>query len=311
MNWSRRNARLSLRIAGKTVLDRGRAFADAASDLSGNRTRTRNHCAGIRSRAKLGNAVDAIRELLRGRMEVSGPVTTGQLADNSDACRVRKLKARCWAWKQKVSFCAENFIRTAIEQEWCDRRLLARIHRLTIDRLRAEIQPVSAAGFLSVPFCVAARRFRPSRGRPGRIAIGPGTTRRLRTAAGVVGIGGSERARSRLRSGMARSPLFFWARWLGAVELASKSESARICAVADKSDCTLSAGKSSSTGCAWPQRSRQWNFPPCAIGCARHVGAWRRGFFHRTCAANRFASVASGRSAVGAGGARFCHLRQL
>jgi len=29
------------------------------------------------------------------------------------------------------------------DQEWCDRRLLARIHRLTIDRLRAEIQPVS------------------------------------------------------------------------------------------------------------------------------------------------------------------------
>jgi len=33
------------------------------------------------------------------------------------------------------------------EQEWCDRRLLARIHRLTIDRLRAEIQPVSAQDF--------------------------------------------------------------------------------------------------------------------------------------------------------------------
>src|SRR6059036_3325344 len=33
------------------------------------------------------------------------------------------------------------------QQEWCDRRLLARIHRLTIDRLRAEIQPVSAQDF--------------------------------------------------------------------------------------------------------------------------------------------------------------------
>src|SRR5213078_4054659 len=31
--------------------------------------------------------------------------------------------------------------------EWCDRRLLARIHRLTINRLRAEIQPVSIADF--------------------------------------------------------------------------------------------------------------------------------------------------------------------
>jgi ATP-dependent Lhr-like helicase len=40
-----------------------------------------------------------------------------------------------------------KFHPNAEEQEWCDRRLLARIHRLTIDRLRAEIQPVSAQDF--------------------------------------------------------------------------------------------------------------------------------------------------------------------
>ncbi len=33
------------------------------------------------------------------------------------------------------------------EIEWCDRRLLARIHRLTINKLRAEIQPVSIAEY--------------------------------------------------------------------------------------------------------------------------------------------------------------------
>src|SRR5690349_17786978 len=32
--------------------------------------------------------------------------------------------------------------------EWCDRRLLARIHRYTLNKLRSEIQPVSAADFL-------------------------------------------------------------------------------------------------------------------------------------------------------------------
>lgn len=32
--------------------------------------------------------------------------------------------------------------------EWCERRLLARIHRYTVERLRAEIEPVTAAGFL-------------------------------------------------------------------------------------------------------------------------------------------------------------------
>src|SRR5262245_43645357 len=32
--------------------------------------------------------------------------------------------------------------------EWCDRRLLARIHRYTLNKLRSEIEPVSAADFL-------------------------------------------------------------------------------------------------------------------------------------------------------------------
>jgi ATP-dependent Lhr-like helicase len=43
-----------------------------------------------------------------------------------------------------------------MEQEWCDRRLLARIHRLTIKRLRAEIQPVSVSDFCR--FLVAWQR---------------------------------------------------------------------------------------------------------------------------------------------------------
>ena len=34
------------------------------------------------------------------------------------------------------------------ELEWCHRRLLARIHRLTIGRLRREIEPVTTADFV-------------------------------------------------------------------------------------------------------------------------------------------------------------------
>ncbi len=32
--------------------------------------------------------------------------------------------------------------------EWCDRRLLARIHRLTVATLRKQIEPVTAAQFM-------------------------------------------------------------------------------------------------------------------------------------------------------------------
>ena len=38
------------------------------------------------------------------------------------------------------------------EREWCDRRLLARIHRYTLSRLRAEIEPVSPVDFMRFLF---------------------------------------------------------------------------------------------------------------------------------------------------------------
>ena len=46
-------------------------------------------------------------------------------------------------------------LRTRIEglRAWCDRRLLARIHRYTLDRLRKEIEPVTAAQFLRFLAC--------------------------------------------------------------------------------------------------------------------------------------------------------------
>ncbi|MFL6624171.1 MAG: helicase-related protein [Sulfurifustis sp.] len=42
--------------------------------------------------------------------------------------------------------------RTQPNVEWCERRLLARIHRYTVDRLRAEIEPVAASDFLRFLF---------------------------------------------------------------------------------------------------------------------------------------------------------------
>jgi ATP-dependent Lhr-like helicase len=39
-----------------------------------------------------------------------------------------------------------------VTQEWCDRRLLARIHRATLQRLRAEIQPITPADFMRFLF---------------------------------------------------------------------------------------------------------------------------------------------------------------
>ena len=89
---------------------------------------------------------NAIRELLRGRMEVSGPVTVTQLEEILNLPR-SEIDGALLALEGEGFVLRGKFHADAAEQEWCDRRLLARIHRLTIDRLRAEIQPVSAQDF--------------------------------------------------------------------------------------------------------------------------------------------------------------------
>ena len=89
---------------------------------------------------------DAIRELIRGRMEASGPVTVVDLAGILSLPR-SEIDAALLALEAEGFVLRGKFRPDAAEQEWCDRRLLARIHRLTVDRLRAEIQPVSPQDF--------------------------------------------------------------------------------------------------------------------------------------------------------------------
>ncbi|MES1189954.1 MAG: DEAD/DEAH box helicase [Steroidobacter sp.] len=93
---------------------------------------------------------DAIVELLRGRLQASGPVTASSLSQllmiaitHIDAALLT-LEAQGFAMRGQFTPDA-----TQLKQlEWCERRLLARIHRHTIQTLRAEIEPVSAATFM-------------------------------------------------------------------------------------------------------------------------------------------------------------------
>jgi len=89
---------------------------------------------------------DAIRELLRGRMEICGPTTAQALAEFLHL-RQSEIDAGLLALEAEGFVLRGKFHPGAQETEWCDRRLLARIHRLTINRLRAEIQPVTIAEF--------------------------------------------------------------------------------------------------------------------------------------------------------------------
>jgi len=89
---------------------------------------------------------EALRELVRGRMEVVGPTTVSVLAKVL-LLTTGEIEAALLALEAEGFILRGKFNPGAPELEWCDRRLLARIHRLTLNRLRAEIQPVTVENF--------------------------------------------------------------------------------------------------------------------------------------------------------------------
>jgi ATP-dependent Lhr-like helicase len=93
----------------------------------------------------------ALMELVRGRMALAGPIAPRHLGAplgfDHDAASQLLL-----ALEADGAVLRGWFSPGAVEEEWCDRRLLARIHRATLQRLRAEIQPVSQSDFMRFLF---------------------------------------------------------------------------------------------------------------------------------------------------------------
>ncbi len=118
-----------------------------------------------REAAKAWTKEDAIRELVRGRLEVIGPTTSADIAaalglgPGDVDLALAALEHEGFALRGRFSSGVDGL-------EWCERRLLARIHRYTLDRLRKEIEPVSASDFLRF-------LFRWQRLAPGSRAEGP------------------------------------------------------------------------------------------------------------------------------------------
>jgi ATP-dependent Lhr-like helicase len=105
---------------------------------------------------------DALVEILRGRLDGLGPVTVAELADsfsltaNQIETALIQLESEGFAMRgqftPEASKAGEPQSGLPALQEWCSRRLLARIHSYTLNRLRKEIEPVSAADFLRFLF---------------------------------------------------------------------------------------------------------------------------------------------------------------
>jgi ATP-dependent Lhr-like helicase len=102
----------------------------------------------------LGGAVEdrdtALRELVRSRFEALGPVTADALAQPF-GLQAHDVLPALLALEQQGTAMRGNFTGATRDgeavEEWCERRLLARIHRYTLKRLRNEIEPATLADY--------------------------------------------------------------------------------------------------------------------------------------------------------------------
>jgi ATP-dependent Lhr-like helicase len=108
-------------------------------------------------------------EIVRGRLEGLGPVTASAIATSlsvpASSINIALIALEAEGFAMRGRFTKDAAVRdpdaaqhtnaardSDAAEEWCERRLLARIHRYTVKRLRAEIEPVQAREFLRFLF---------------------------------------------------------------------------------------------------------------------------------------------------------------
>ncbi len=110
------------------------------------------------SYSQIASREDALMEVFRGRLDGLGPVTVDALATASDLTSndvevaLVRLEAEGYVMRGR-------FTPGTTETEWVARRLLARIHSYTLNRLRQEIEPVATTDF--VRFLLAWQKVAP------------------------------------------------------------------------------------------------------------------------------------------------------
>ncbi|MEO5700185.1 MAG: DEAD/DEAH box helicase [Casimicrobiaceae bacterium] len=88
----------------------------------------------------------ALVELVRSRMQILGPATPQDVATGLGVAAAEVEAALAVLAREGVVM--EGRFTPGAGIQWCDRALLARIHRATIERLRKEIEPVATQDFM-------------------------------------------------------------------------------------------------------------------------------------------------------------------
>ncbi|MFP5231871.1 MAG: DEAD/DEAH box helicase [Acidobacteriota bacterium] len=104
-------------------------------------------------------APDAVLALTQGWLQLLGPTTAAQLAEHTHLRSSSILQALLTMEMQGLAmrgifelpspFQEDTSPEATSDTQWCERRILQRIHRLTLGTLRRQIEPVSPAAFFN------------------------------------------------------------------------------------------------------------------------------------------------------------------
>lgn len=94
---------------------------------------------------------NALVEIIRSCLETRGPVTVDYLSGLM-GLKETEITTALYALENEGFVFRGYFTPDLKEEEWCERRLLARIHRYTLQKLRKEIDPVSVADYMRFLF---------------------------------------------------------------------------------------------------------------------------------------------------------------
>ena len=95
---------------------------------------------------------EALASILHGRLEGLGPVTAAALAATLPGVTLAQVQAALVRLQTQGVVMRGRFSGAGDAEEWCERRLLARIHRYTVKTLREQIEPVAVRDFMRFAF---------------------------------------------------------------------------------------------------------------------------------------------------------------
>lgn len=90
----------------------------------------------------------ALVDVLRARLSGLGPVTLDEIAQSLPTLSPAAIESALIGLEGLGYAMRGHFSGDPGQLEWCERHLLARIHRMTVQRLRREIEPVEPAALL-------------------------------------------------------------------------------------------------------------------------------------------------------------------